>query len=118
MTHLNLQNKTAIVTGGAQGLGQAICQRLAREGCRTLIADVNEAGVNATATAIAKETGLQVLGTKVDVTQEADVKALFDRATKEFGRVDIVVANAAILVAEPIAEADAEKWLAVMKVNL
>ena len=44
--------------------------------------------------------------------------ALFDRAVHEFGRVDIVVANAAILIAEPIAEADAEKWRAVMNVNL
>ena len=54
----------------------------------------------------------------MDVTQEAEVKALFDRAVREFGRVDIVVANAAILIAEPIADADAEKWRAVMNVNL
>jgi sorbitol-6-phosphate 2-dehydrogenase len=113
-----LQGKTAIVTGGAQGLGQAISQRLAQEGCNVVIADVNETGVNATATAIATETGRRVLGVKVDVTQEADVNVLFERTTKEFGRVDIVVANAAILIAEPIADADAEKWRAVMNVNL
>jgi sorbitol-6-phosphate 2-dehydrogenase len=113
-----LQGKTAIVTGGAQGLGQAISQRLAQEGCNVVIADVNETGVNATATAIGKETSRRVLGVKVDVTQEADVNALFERAVKEFGRVDIVVANAAILIAEPIADADAEKWRAVMNVNL
>jgi sorbitol-6-phosphate 2-dehydrogenase len=113
-----LNDKIAIVTGGAQGLGQAISGRLGREGCHVLIADVNEAGVQATAAAIAKETGRRVLGVRVDVSQEADVKALFDRAVQEFGRVDIVVANAAILIAEPIAEADAEKWRAVMTVNL
>jgi sorbitol-6-phosphate 2-dehydrogenase len=118
MTSTNLPGKSTIVTGGAQGLGQAISQRLAREGCRVLIADVNEAGANATAAAIAKETGQRVLGMKVDVSQEADVKALFDRAVQESGRVDIVVANAAILIAEPIADADAEKWRAVMNVNL
>ena len=71
-----------------------------------------------TAAAIAKETGRRVVGMKVDVTQEAQVKALFDRAVETFGRVDIVVANAGILIAEPIAEADAEKWRAVMNVNL
>ena len=113
-----LQDKIAIVTGGAQGLGQAISQRLAHEGCHVLIADVNEAGVTATASGIAKESGRRVLGVKVDVTQEVDVKALFDKAVQEFGRVDIVVANAAILIAEPIADADAEKWKAVMNVNL
>jgi sorbitol-6-phosphate 2-dehydrogenase len=118
MTGANLQDKIAIVTGGAQGLGQAISQRLAREGCQVLIADVNETGCTATAAAIAKETGRRVLGIKVDVTQEAEVKGLFDRAVQEFGRVDIVVANAAILIAEPIADADAEKWRAVMNVNL
>jgi len=114
----NLQDKTAIVTGGAQGLGQAISLRLAREGCRVVIADANEKGVTESAAAIARETGRNVLGVKVDVTQEADVKMLFDRAAREFGGVDIVVANAGILIAEPIAEADAEKWRAVMNVNL
>ena len=113
-----LKDKIAIVTGGAQGLGQAISQRLAREGCQVVIADVNEQGVTETASALARETGRKVIGMKVDVTQEADVKALFDRAVKEFGRLDIVVANAAILIAEPIADADAEKWRAVMNVNL
>jgi len=114
----NLPEKVAIVTGGAQGLGQAISQRLVREGCTVVIADVNEKGVADTAAAIAKETGRRVIGVKVDVTQEAEVKALFDRAVQEFGRVDIVVANAAILIAEPIADADAEKWRTVMNVNL
>jgi sorbitol-6-phosphate 2-dehydrogenase len=113
-----LENKVAIVTGGAQGLGQAISLRLAREGCKVVIADVNEQGVIASAAAIADETSASVIGVKVDVTQEADVRMLFDRAAREFGRVDIVVANAAILIAEPIAEADAEKWRAVMNVNL
>src|SRR5512141_410744 len=80
MTGANLQNKIAVVTGGAQGLGQAISQRLAREGCSVIIADVNEAGVNATASAIAAETKARVLGVKVDVTQENDVRVLFDRA--------------------------------------
>jgi sorbitol-6-phosphate 2-dehydrogenase len=83
-----------------------------------IIADVNEAGAAATAAAISSEIGRRVLGVKIDVTQEDDVRALFDRAVQDFGRVDIVVANAAILIAEPIAEADAEKWRAVMNVNL
>ena len=113
-----LQDRIAIVTGGAQGLGQAIAQRLAREGCHVIIADVNESGVHAAAAAIAQETGRRVLGVKVDVTQEAEVQALFERALREFGRVDVVVASAAILIAEPIAEADAEKWRAVLNVNL
>ncbi len=109
---LALENKVAVVTGGAQGLGEALCQRLAREGARVAVADVNEAGAQRTASSV------KGLGLKVDVTQEAEVKALFDRTQAEFGRVDIVISNAAILIAEPIAEASAEKWRAVMNVNL
>jgi sorbitol-6-phosphate 2-dehydrogenase len=114
----NLPNKIAIVTGGAQGLGQAISRRLAQEGCVVVIADVNENGIADTAAAVAKETDARVVGVKVDVTQEAEVKELFDGVVREFGRVDVVVSNAAILIAEPIVEADAEKWRAVMNVNL
>jgi len=114
----NLSNKVALITGGAQGLGEAISRRLAREGCDLVLTDINEAGVEAAAAAIARDTGRRVVGLKVDVTQEAEVQAMFERAAKEFGRLDIVVANAGILIAEPIAEADAEKWRAVMNVNL
>ena len=107
-----LENKIAVVTGGAQGLGEAICLRLAREGARVVVADVNEAGAQRTAAAV------QGLGIRVDVTREPDVQGLFDRVEAEFGRVDVAVANVGILIAEPIAEADAEKWRAVMNVNL
>jgi sorbitol-6-phosphate 2-dehydrogenase len=115
---LELRDKIAVVTGGAQGLGQAISRRLAREGCQLVIADVNEAGATAAAAEIAQESGQRAIGMKVDVTQEAEVSALFGHAARQFGRVDIVIANAAILIAEPIADADAEKWRAVMNVNL
>jgi sorbitol-6-phosphate 2-dehydrogenase len=118
MSKVDLKDRIAIVTGGAQGLGQAICERLAREGCHVVVVDVNEEGAKATASEIATATSRRVVGRKVDVTQESQVQALFDDTVKEFGRVDIVVANAAILIAEPIAEADAEKWRAVMNVNL
>jgi len=115
--NFSLENKVAVVTGGAQGLGQAICQALARAGCNVAIADMKEDAAQATAAEIAK-TGRKAFAMKTNVAEEADVEKLFDRTVKEFGRVDLVVANAAILIAEPIAEANAEKWRAVMNVNL
>lgn len=113
-----LPDKVAIVTGGAQGLGRAICERLANEGCAVVIADVNEKGVVEAAAAVAEATGAKTLGLKVDVTKEAEVEALFATTEQQFGRVDVVVSNAAILIAGSITEFDAEKWRAVMTVNL
>jgi sorbitol-6-phosphate 2-dehydrogenase len=114
----SLADKVAIVTGGAQGLGRAISERLAKEGCVVVVADVNEQGAKEAAAAIAEATAARVVGAKVDVTQEAEVETLFLNAERDFGRVDVVVSNAAILIAGPIADADAEKWRAVMTVNL
>jgi len=113
-----LQDRIALVTGGAQGLGQAICERLAAEGCHVVIADLNEAKAVQTAKAIRASTGRSAIAIKVDVTDEAQVEALVARTVKEFGRLDILVYNAGILIAEEITEFPAEKWRAVMNVNL
>lgn len=113
-----LKNKVAVITGGAQGLGQALTERLAAEGCDVVVADMKEEQLKATAEAVAKMTGRKIIPVVCNVTVEADVEKLFAVATQNFGRVDVVVANAAILIAEPIFSADAEKWRAVMNVNL
>ncbi len=113
-----LENKTAIITGAAQGLGQALASRLAEEGCAVLVADIQAEAARETAGNIAEATGRTVISTATDVTDEAGVQAMFNLAMDKFGRVDVVVSNAAILIAEPVTEADAEKWRAVMNVNL
>lgn len=113
-----LQDRIALVTGGAQGLGQAICQRLAAEGCHVVVADLNEEAAQATAAEIAASTDRQTLAFKVDITDEAQVEALVAQAVAKFGRLDIAVSNAGILLAEDITEFPAEKWRAVMNVNL
>lgn len=110
-----LQERVALVTGGAQGLGQAICQRLAQEGCYVAVADLNADKARQTAEGL---TGRRALALPVDVTDEAQVEAMVNRTVQEFGRLDILVANAGILIAEAITEFPAEKWRAVMNVNL
>jgi len=112
-----LQDRIALVTGGAQGLGQAICARLAAEGCHVVVADLNEEKAIQTAAAV-QEMGRRSLAIKVDVSDEAQVSAMVDRTVAEFGRLDILVANAGILIAEEITEFPAEKWMAVLRVNL
>ncbi|MCX7671897.1 MAG: SDR family NAD(P)-dependent oxidoreductase, partial [Anaerolineae bacterium] len=113
-----LTDRIALVTGGAQGLGQAICLRLAREGCHVVVADIKLDQAQATADLVIRETGRRALAVPMDVTDEASVQAGFARAMAEFGRLDIMVANAGILIAEAITEFPAEKWRAVIDVNL
>jgi sorbitol-6-phosphate 2-dehydrogenase len=116
-----LEDKIAIVTGGGQGLGQALSWRLGREGCHVVVADLNEQAAVETAAAIEKneaETGRRALALKVDVTDEAQVSEMVERTVREFGRLDILVSNAGILIAGEIEEFPAEKWRAVIEVNL
>ena len=113
-----LQDRVALVTGGGQGLGQAICARLAREGARLVVADLNEANAVATAATISESADQPALAVKVDVTAEAQVEDLVGRTLAEFGRLDVVVANAGILMAGEITEFPADQWRAVVEVNL
>ena len=113
-----LQDKVALVTGGGQGLGQAISMRLANEGAHVVVADLNEEGAKATAAQISANTDRQALAIKVDVTDEVQVETLVKRAVDMFGRLDVVVSNAGILIAEEVTEFAAVKWQAVINVNL
>jgi sorbitol-6-phosphate 2-dehydrogenase len=110
--------KFSLVTGGAQGLGEAIALRLAQEGCQLVIGDIRIEQTEATAARISEATGCRVIPVRMDVSDEASVQAAFAKAMDEFGRLDIVVSNAGILVAEEIVDFPAEKWRAVMNVNL
>jgi sorbitol-6-phosphate 2-dehydrogenase len=110
-----LQDKVALVTGGAQGLGQAICWRLAEEGCHVAVADLNVDAAKETSEAIKDRKSIYI---KTDVTDEAQVSAMVDRTVAELGGLDIVVSNAGILISGEITEFPAEKWRAVMNVNL
>jgi sorbitol-6-phosphate 2-dehydrogenase len=113
-----LVDKVAVVTGEAQGLGAAICFRLAREGAGVVVADLNPEGAEQTAGQVVVQTGCRALAVQVDVTREAEVQAMVSRAVDEFGRLDILVSNAGILVAEAVDEFPAEKWRLVVDVNL
>jgi sorbitol-6-phosphate 2-dehydrogenase len=113
-----LEDKVALVTGGAQGLGQAICERLAREGCHVVVADINEPAAQETAAKVNAETDRRAIAMTVDVTDEAQVKATVARTIEEFGRLDIAVANAGILIAEAIQDFPADRWRKVIEVDL
>jgi sorbitol-6-phosphate 2-dehydrogenase len=113
-----IHDRVALVTGGAQGLGRAICQRLALEGYHVAVADLNEEQATQTAQTLAVTSGRRAIAIKVDVSDEIQVETMVNRAVQEFGHLDLMVANAGILFAEEITEFPAEKWRAVMNVNL
>ena len=115
---MRLQNKSAIVTGAAQGLGEALALRLALEGCDVLLADVNLDKARAAADAIERETGRRTGATQTNVASESDVQAMGDEAVNAFGKLDILVANAGILRAHDIAEFPVDQWRAVLDINL
>lgn len=113
-----LLDQVAVVTGGAQGLGAAIVRRLADEGAHVLVADLNLAGAQATAEEVAAATGRRTLALSVDVSDEAQVAALMQRAVAEFGSLDLLVANAGIVISGPVEEFDLARWRKVIDVNL
>jgi len=117
MTRL-LQDRIALVTGGGQGLGQAISTRLAQEGAHVVVADLNEETAKTAAREIMSSADRKALAIRVDVTDEAQVEGMVARALQEFGRLDVVVSNAGILIAEEVTEFPADKWRAVINVNL
>jgi sorbitol-6-phosphate 2-dehydrogenase len=111
-----LKGRVAIVTGGGQGLGEAICRRLVAEGSAVAVADVNEAA----AARVAEELRAQgrAVAVRADVTNEAEVAALVQRAEAELGELDLMVANAGILLANEITEFPLADWQRVLEVNL
>ena len=118
MAKETLAGKTAIVTGGGQGLGEAICLRLAREGCQVVVADINPDGIKETQNRIREITERESLGIVADITQETDVEGLVDQTVEKFGQLDILVSNAGILIAQPVDEFPSTKWMKVLEVNL
>ena len=118
MEDQKLKDKVAVVTGGAQGLGEAICYRLAREGAHVVVADLQTEIAGKVADALAASTGQKSLGLGVDVTDEIQVAAMVDRVMVEFGRLDILVSNAGILISGEVTNFASQKWQAVMNVNL
>jgi NAD(P)-dependent dehydrogenase (short-subunit alcohol dehydrogenase family) len=105
-----LKGKVAVITGAASGIGRATAIKFAGEGAAVVIADLNVEGSEA-AVRDCKENGGRAVFQKTDVSVEAEVKALIERAIKEFGRLDIIYNNAGIVGATgSIEQTSVEDW--------
>ncbi len=109
----NLEGQVAIVTGGAQGLGEALCRRLDQEGLKVVVADINLEQAQRVA-----ETLKDAIAVGVNVCDEAQVDDMVNKAVKHFGKLDLMVSNAAILIAKPVTEFPLNEWERMIDVNL
>lgn len=117
---MKLQNKVAIVTGGGMGMGQAAALRLAQEGAKVVIADVNPQAGSETVAAIQAADG-EALFVQTDVSQAAQVERLVSETVRHFGKLDILFNNAAIQlhgIDKRAHELDEEIWDKIQSVNL
>ncbi len=115
---MRFKDKVVLVTGGAQGLGEAICRKFAAEGARVVVTDVNYEGAQKTAGAIAEEFGVGTIGIGMNVCDEEQVEGAMELVVKTFGRLDVLISNAGILKAMPIDEFSVSDWRKVIEVNL
>ena len=119
---LRLKDKVAIVTGGAYGIGRAFCVGMAAEGARVVAADVNLKAARTTVKEIETKGG-QALALKTDVSIVEDTLEMARKTAERFGRIDILVNNAAVNFRVPLSrvafyDMDVAHWDRVMAVNL
>lgn len=116
---MNLQNRTAIVTGAAGGIGMAIGRRLLRDGANVVLADLDAGRLAIACAELGKDADPLCIATiGCDVAAEADVVRAVDTAVQRFGSIDIIVNNAGLMVFKPIEEQTGDDWSRILGVDL
>jgi 3-oxoacyl-[acyl-carrier protein] reductase len=113
-----LEDRTAVVTGGARGIGRGIVEAFAAEGADVAVADVLPEEEAAPVLAEVERAGRRGIYVHTDVAEEYQVRNMVDTVLHAFGRIDILVNNAGILSQSPLEEMPIEEWDRVMNVNL
>lgn len=114
----NLANKVALVTGASRGIGARIARELALAGAKVI---VNYAGNKAAADAVVGsilESGGQAVAVKADVSKASEVKGLFDQAIAQYGRIDVLVNNAGVILYKPIKDTTEDELAKIIDVNI
>ena len=114
---MRLDDKVAIITGAASGIGKEIAIVFARAGAKVVIADLDKKAADATAKEI-DPSGKRSLGVAMDVTSEEQVDKGTEEVVKAFGRIDVLVSNAGIQIVAPIVDFEFSKWKKLISIHL
>jgi NAD(P)-dependent dehydrogenase (short-subunit alcohol dehydrogenase family) len=114
---MRLENKVAIVTGSASGIGRAIADCFVKQGAVIIVADLNQAGIDKTLGEI-RAVGGRAFGYRVDVSRQEQTRDLMDKVADDHGRIDILINNAGISRYRPFATTTGEDWDLVLNVDL
>jgi NAD(P)-dependent dehydrogenase (short-subunit alcohol dehydrogenase family) len=111
------KEKIAIVTGGASGIGRAVCEQLCKRGATVVVADINGEGAGEVASGISETAG-RAQASQMDVAREDDVQKLIDETVSEHGRLDYMFNNAGICIVGEERDVSLDHWRSVLDVNL
>jgi NAD(P)-dependent dehydrogenase (short-subunit alcohol dehydrogenase family) len=115
---MRFSERVVIVTGGASGIGLATAKRFGSEGARVVIADLHQDKADAAANDLRRMGAPDAFGFACNVAEEAQVEAAVGKTIERFGRLDVIVNNAGLMVFKPIEELNTDDWIGVLRVDL
>lgn len=115
---MKLKGQVAIITGAASGIGLTISERFSQEGARVFMADIDMENCNKSAASINNKISNSAYPVKCDISSSEDVYHMVDYAFKKFGKIDILINNAAIAIRGNITNMDESDWKTVIDINL
>jgi meso-butanediol dehydrogenase/(S,S)-butanediol dehydrogenase/diacetyl reductase len=115
---MRFQDKVAIITGGASGIGLSIAKRLASEGARIVLADINQAALDAAVPQVQQAGSPGVWPSVCNVADENQVIATVQGALAQFGRLDVIVNNAGLMQFKALEQLTGDDWLRILSVDL
>ncbi|MFN2576658.1 MAG: SDR family NAD(P)-dependent oxidoreductase [Pyrinomonadaceae bacterium] len=115
---MRFSDQVVVVTGGASGIGLAAAKRFGSEGARVVIADLHPDKAEAAAKEVRAAGAPAAIGVACNVADEGQVEAAIDQTIEKFGRLDVIVNNAGLMVFSPIETLTTDDWLGVLRVDL